>query len=68
MKVKENSVFNNTPYLNGFRMALARSTASTRYHMLEAMRVNVLNPPRTLHVYSLAGSFCRRRSAAMATT
>lgn len=38
-------------------MAFARSTASTRYHMFEAMRVKVLKPPSTLQLYSLAASF-----------
>ena len=49
-------------------MALARSRASTRYHMLEAMRVKMLNPPRAEQLYTLTQSLSLLRSAAVETT
>ena len=51
-------------YLKGFRMALMRSTASTRYHMLDAIRVKVLTAPSTMQPYILFSSL---RSAIDAT-
>ena len=42
-----------TSYLKGLRMALMRSTARTRYHILEAIRVKTLNAPSAMQPYFL---------------
>ena len=48
-------------------MALRRSTARTRYHMLEARRVNTLNPPTTLQPTIFPASVSSVRLASAVT-